>query len=75
MELTTDLTTEKIARAFSSHRFDVALPHLADDVVWTLVGNKPLLGRKKVGDAFVATHTHMSLFRGTPDRSFGNFTS
>ena len=34
-----------------------------------------VLGRKKVGDAFVATHTHMSLFRGTPDRSFGNFTS
>jgi len=51
MELTTDLTTEKIARAFSSHRFDVALPHLADDVVWTLVGHKPLLGRKKVEKA------------------------
>ena len=51
MELTTDLTTEKIARAFSSHRFDVALPHLADDVVWTQVGNKPLLGRKKVAKA------------------------
>ena len=48
MELTTDLTTEKIARAFSSHRFDVALPHLADDVVWTLVGAKPVLGRKAV---------------------------
>ncbi|MDP1907481.1 MAG: hypothetical protein Q8K85_04210, partial [Hyphomicrobium sp.] len=31
------------------------------------------LGRKKVGDPFVATHTHMSLFRGTPDRSFGKF--
>ncbi|HEU0181960.1 MAG TPA: nuclear transport factor 2 family protein [Agromyces mariniharenae] len=55
MELTTDLTTEKIARAFSSHRFDVALPHLADDVVWTLVGSKPLLGRKKVEKACKAT--------------------
>jgi len=32
-----------------------------------------VLGRKKVGDAFVATHTHMSLFRGTPDRSYGTF--
>ena len=31
------------------------------------------LGRKKVGDAFVATHTHLSLNRGTPDRSFGKF--
>ena len=28
--------------------------------------------RAKVGDAWVATHTHMSLFRGTPDRSHGN---
>ena len=33
-----------------------------------------VMGRLKVGDPFVATHTHMSLFRGTPDRSFGKFT-
>jgi hypothetical protein len=26
-----------------------------------------------VGDPFVATHTHMSLFRGTPEQSFGKF--
>ena len=26
----------------------------------------------KVGDPWVATHTHMSLFRGTPDRSHGS---
>ena len=31
------------------------------------------LGRKAVDDAFVATHTHMSLFRGTPEQSFGKF--
>lgn len=29
--------------------------------------------RQKVGDPWVATHTHMSLFRGTPDRSYGKF--
>jgi ketosteroid isomerase-like protein len=51
MDVTTDLTTEKIARAFSSHRFEVALPHLADDVVWTLVGSDPLIGRKAVKKA------------------------
>ena len=51
MDVTTDLTTEKIARAFSSHRFEVALPHLADDVVWTLVGADPLIGRKAVKKA------------------------
>jgi hypothetical protein len=32
------------------------------------------LARKNVDDPFVATHTHMSLFRGTPDQSFGKFS-
>ena len=31
------------------------------------------LGRLKVGDPFVATHTHLSLNRGTPERSYGTF--
>jgi hypothetical protein len=31
------------------------------------------LGRQKIGDPFVATHTHLSLNRGTPDRSHGKF--
>jgi ketosteroid isomerase-like protein len=30
------------------------------------------LQRQKVGDPWVATHTHMSLFRGTPDVSHGH---
>jgi ketosteroid isomerase-like protein len=34
-----------------------------------------VLGREKVGGKFIATHTHMSLFRGTPERSYGKFTS
>lgn len=55
MDVTTDLTTEKIARAFSSHRFEVALPHLADDVIWTLVGGETLIGRKKVKKAIEKT--------------------
>jgi len=32
-----------------------------------------VMGRQKIGDPFVATHTHMSLFRGTPDASHGRF--
>lgn len=32
------------------------------------------LGRQKVGEPFVATHTHLSLNRGTPDRSYGSFS-
>ena len=31
------------------------------------------LGRKKIGDRFVATHTHLSLNRGTPGQSYGKF--
>jgi len=30
--------------------------------------------RKTSGDPWVAVHTHMSLFRGTPSRSFGKFS-
>ncbi|MBM3644362.1 MAG: ketosteroid isomerase [Alphaproteobacteria bacterium] len=32
------------------------------------------LARRAVGQPFVATHTHMSLYRGTPERSYGRFT-
>jgi ketosteroid isomerase-like protein len=55
-----DLTTEKIASAFSSHRFDVAVPHLADDVVWTLVGSDPLIGRKAVKKACERTASELA---------------
>ena len=30
--------------------------------------------RKAVGESWIAVHTHMSLFRGTPSRSYGRFT-
>jgi len=51
---------EKIARAFSSHRFDQALTLLADDVVWTRVGDKPLIGRKAVKKACERTATDLN---------------
>ena len=60
MDVTTDLTTEKIARAFSSHRFELALPHLADDVIWSLVGAETLIGRKKVKKAIEKTAADLS---------------
>jgi ketosteroid isomerase-like protein len=34
-----------------------------------------VFARDKVGDPWIATHTHMSLFRGTPDVSHGKKTS
>ena len=32
-----------------------------------------VLKRAAIGEAWLAIHTHMSLFRGTPDRSYGRF--
>jgi len=37
-----------IGRAFSEHRFDEALPHLAKDVRWTIVGYMVLEGADAV---------------------------
>ncbi|MGY4856369.1 nuclear transport factor 2 family protein [Cryobacterium sp. AP23] len=50
MSLTNEETAspEEIAQAFSSHRFEEALPYLADDIVWSLVGDEPVLGRDAV---------------------------
>ena len=60
MDVATDITTEKIARAFSSHRFDLALPHLADDICWTVVGTPPMIGRKAVEKAIKRTAKDLS---------------
>lgn len=38
----------EIARAFAQHRFDEALPHLARDVKWTIVGYSVLEGADAV---------------------------
>ena len=38
----------EIARAFSQHRFADALPHLAPDVRWTIVGYSVLEGADAV---------------------------
>lgn len=33
-----------------------------------------VFARRAIGEDWVAVHTHMSLFRGTPSRSFGKFS-
>jgi hypothetical protein len=53
-------TTERIARAFSSHRFEDALPHLTDDIIWTLVGAEPVIGRKAVKKACERTSAYLA---------------
>lgn len=42
-----------VARAFSTHRFEESLPHLAKDVRWTIVGYMVLEG----ADAVIRTCT------------------
>lgn len=42
---------QEIAEAFSSHRFEVATPHLAPDVRWVSVGGAVLEGRDAVLEA------------------------
>ena len=38
----------EIARAFSGHRFEAAYPHLADDVSWSIFGDRELTGKEAV---------------------------
>jgi SnoaL-like domain len=48
MEYAVGLTIEQIAEAFSGHRFTEVYPHLADDVRWTLVGDRTFAGKAAV---------------------------
>lgn len=41
-------TNVEIAEAFSRHRFDEAVPYLADDVTWTVIGDERLIGKATV---------------------------
>ncbi len=42
------ITQETVARAFSGHRFEDALPRLDDDVLWELVGGEDVRGKPVV---------------------------
>jgi ketosteroid isomerase-like protein len=44
------MTMEQVAGAFSSHRFEEALPQIHDDVAWDLVGGEVLAGKPAVVD-------------------------
>jgi len=54
------MTNEEIARAISSHRFDVAYPYLEDDVSWTLIGQGRLEGREAFIGACETTLAELS---------------
>src|SRR5712692_3689409 len=44
------LDIHQIAEAFSSHRFVVTYPYLADEIKWNIVGKEELMGREAVID-------------------------
>lgn len=54
------LTMEQIARALSRHDFDAALPYLAEDVSWTLVGGEDLVGKDAVSAECALTADYLS---------------
>ena len=41
-------TIIELAEAFSRHRFEETAPHMLDDLVWTLVGERTIVGRVDV---------------------------
>ena len=53
-------TTQRIAEAFSGHRFTEAYPHLAADVRWVLPGQTALQGREAVIAACENTSTQLA---------------
>jgi ketosteroid isomerase-like protein len=57
-----------VGRAFSEHRFDEALAHLADDVRWTIVGYMVLEGADAVRQTCRETAASLEETTTTYDR-------
>src|SRR5215210_4454149 len=43
-----NLDIDQIAEAFSSHRFVVTYPYMANEIKWNIVGSEELVGREAV---------------------------
>jgi ketosteroid isomerase-like protein len=68
------MSNESVARAFSGHQFAETYDHLAEDIVWNLVGQARIHGRDAVIETCEATlrdlaetTTSWSRFVVTPD--------
>ena len=46
--MSTELTSEQIAEAFSRHDFEASYPYLADDIRWNIVGERLVEGKENV---------------------------
>jgi len=64
----TETTMEAVARAFSSHRFEDAVPRLDDDIVWELVGGEALAGKLAVVDVCTSLARDLKDVQTTFDR-------
>jgi ketosteroid isomerase-like protein len=53
-------TQREVAEAFSRHDFETAYPHLADDVRWTVVGDREIVGRDAVVGACDESAAYLS---------------
>lgn len=62
------LTATDVARAFSSHDFDAALPVVAEQAVWTLVGADDITGGADIAAACRATAAGLAGVRTTFSR-------
>jgi SnoaL-like domain len=58
------MNAQEIAEAFSSHRFEDAIPHLAPSVRWVLPGHGSIDGRDAVVEASRASAEQMDALAG-----------
>jgi len=60
------LDIHQIAEAFSSHRFVVTYPYMADEIKWNIVGREELMGR----EAFIDRCAETAKFLETVSTTF-----
>ena len=58
------MNAQEIAEAFSSHRFEEAIPHLAPTVRWVLPGQGSVDGRDSVVEACRSSAAEMAALAG-----------
>jgi ketosteroid isomerase-like protein len=62
-------TNSQIAEAFSRHDFAATYPHMADDIRWTVVGDRVIAGR----DGVIAACTESAGFLSAMTTTFRSF--
>lgn len=59
----------EVAEAFSGHRFTQVYPQLSDDVRWTILGNRTIVGKAAV----IATCDESAAYLATVTTEFSRF--